>query len=48
FKAIPAGGDTLAATVATGRSHPLLEPFSIDRFDSGRLIDEGAAAGVAH
>ncbi len=48
FKAIPAGGDTLAATLATGRTHDLLEPFSIGRFESGRLIDEGAAAGVAH
>lgn len=48
FKAIPAGGHTLAATVAAGRLHPLLEPFSLARFDSGALIDEGAAAGVAH
>jgi sarcosine oxidase subunit beta len=48
FKAIPAGGDTLAHTVATGELHPLLRPFGLNRFETGRLIDEGAAAGVAH
>jgi len=48
FKAIPAGGDTLASTMATGATHELLKPFSLERFDTGRLVDEGAAAGVAH
>ncbi len=48
FKAIPAGGDTLAYTIANDRPHDLLKPYSLDRFDTGRLIDEGAAAGVAH
>jgi sarcosine oxidase subunit beta len=48
FKAIPAGGDTLASTIATGCLHALLQPYSLDRFDTGRLVDEGAAAGVAH
>jgi sarcosine oxidase subunit beta len=48
YKAIPAGGDTLAWTIAHGRTHALLEPFQLDRFASGRLIDEGAASGVAH
>jgi sarcosine oxidase subunit beta len=48
FKAIPAGGDTMAHTVATGSAHPLIAPFGLDRFGSGALIDEGAAAGVAH
>lgn len=48
FKAIPAGGDTMAHTVATGKPHPLIAPFALDRFESGALIDEGAAAGVAH
>ncbi len=48
FKAIPAGGDTLAWTIANDRPHALLKPFSLERFESGRLIDEGAAAGVAH
>jgi sarcosine oxidase subunit beta len=48
FKAIPAGGDTLAHTMATGTTHELLKPFSLERFDTGALVDEGAAAGVAH
>jgi sarcosine oxidase, subunit beta len=48
YKAIPAGGDTMAHTVATGTPHPLIRGFSLERFKSGSLIDEGAAAGVAH
>jgi sarcosine oxidase subunit beta len=48
FKAIPAGGDTLAWTIAHGEPHELLRPFSLERFNTGKLIDEGAAAGVAH
>ena len=48
FKAIPAGGDTFAYTIANDQAHELVEPFSLDRFAKGRLIDEGAAAGVAH
>ncbi|HEX7011525.1 MAG TPA: sarcosine oxidase subunit beta family protein [Steroidobacteraceae bacterium] len=48
YKAIPAGGDTMAYTVATGQSHPLIRAFGLDRFPRGALIDEGAAAGVAH
>lgn len=48
FKAIPAGGHTMAHTVATGTAHPLIAGFALDRFRTGALIDEGAAAGVAH
>jgi sarcosine oxidase, subunit beta len=48
FKAIPAGGDTMAYTVATGEPHPLITAFSLERFRTGALVDEGAAAGVAH
>jgi sarcosine oxidase subunit beta len=48
YKAVPAGGDTLAATIATDRIHPLIAPFQLDRFETGRLVDEGAASGVAH
>ncbi len=48
FKAIPAGGDTMAYTVATGMPHPLIAKFGLDRFKTGALVDEGAAAGVAH
>jgi len=48
FKAIPAGGWTLAHVLATGRNHALAEPFQLDRFRTGRLVDEAAAAGIAH
>jgi len=48
YKAIPGGGDTMAATVAAGRPHPLIVPFALERFRTGSLVDEGAAAGVAH
>ncbi|HKU14190.1 MAG TPA: sarcosine oxidase subunit beta family protein [Steroidobacteraceae bacterium] len=48
FKAIPAGGDTMAYTVAHDRPHPLIVPFGLDRFARAALVDEGAAAGVAH
>ena len=48
FKAIPVGGWTLAHLLATGRNHELAEPFQLARFHTGRLIDEAAAAGIAH
>ncbi len=48
FKAIPVGGWALAHVLATGESHPLAEPFQLERFVSGRLIDEAAASGIAH
>ena len=48
FKAIPVGGWTLAHLLATGRTHELAEPFGLERFRTGRLIDEAAAAGIAH
>lgn len=48
FKAIPVGGWTLAHWLATGRHHELAEPFQLARFHTGRLIDEAAAAGIAH
>jgi len=48
FKAIPAGGTVLAHSLATGQAHPLAQKFGLDRFRSNRLIDEGAASGIAH
>ncbi len=47
FKAIPAGGTLFAHILATGRHHPISEPFDLARFASGATIDE-AHAGVAH
>lgn len=48
YKAIPAGGDTMAYTIAKDEHHPYISAFGLDRFETGALIDEGAAAGVAH
>ena len=48
FKATPGSGHVFAASLAKGEMHPLAQPFSMDRFYSGALIDEHGAAGVAH
>jgi sarcosine oxidase, subunit beta len=48
FKATPGSGHVFAHTVATGEPHPINAPFALDRFRTGRLIDEAAAAAVAH
>ena len=48
FKAIPAGGWCFAHLLATGQSHELTRAFSLERFAAGALLDEGAAAGIAH
>jgi len=48
FKATPGAAHTLAWTVAKDEPHPINAPFTIDRFRTGRLIDEAAAAAVAH
>ncbi len=48
YKAIPAGGDTMAYTIANDKPHPLIQDFGLERFTRGKLIDEGAASGVAH
>lgn len=48
YKAIPAGGDTFAYTIANDKPHPLIAPFDLERFERGALVDESAASGVAH
>ncbi len=48
FKATPGSGHVFAHTLATGAPHKFNAPFTLDRFRSGRLIDEAAAAAVAH
>ncbi len=48
FKATPGAGDLLAYTIAKDEPHPINAPFNLDRFRNGRLIDEAAAAAVAH
>ncbi|MEM7407266.1 MAG: sarcosine oxidase subunit beta family protein [Pseudomonadota bacterium] len=48
FKATPGSGWVFAHTLATGEPHELNAPFTLERFQSGALIDEHGAAGVAH
>jgi sarcosine oxidase, subunit beta len=48
FKAIPAGGWLTAHDVVHGKAHEVAAPFGMQRFASGALIDESAAASVAH
>ena len=48
FKATPGSGHVFAHTLATGEPHPINAPFTLDRVRTGRLIDEAAAAAVAH
>jgi sarcosine oxidase subunit beta len=48
FKATPGSGYVFADTVANDHPHPLAAAFNIDRFNTGALIDEHGAAGVAH
>jgi sarcosine oxidase subunit beta len=46
FKAIPAGGEGMAALVASGRVPELIAPFAIDRFRRDRVVPERASAGT--
>jgi sarcosine oxidase subunit beta len=48
FKATPGSGHVFAATIARGEPHPIAAPFRLDRFRTGQLIDEAAAAAVSH
>jgi sarcosine oxidase subunit beta len=48
FKATPGSGSVFADTLANGRPHRLAEPYALERFTTGALIDEHGAAAVAH
>ena len=48
FKATPGSAHVFAHTIARDEPHPINAPFTLERFRSGRLIDEAAAAAVAH
>jgi len=48
FKATPGSGYVFAHTLAKDQPHELNQAFSLQRFSTGRLIDEHGAAGVAH
>lgn len=48
FKATPGAGWVFAHTIALDEPHPLAAPFALDRFTTGALVDEHAAAAVSH
>ncbi len=48
YKSTPGSGWVFAYTMAQDRPHELNQPFSLERFATGHLIDEHGAAGVAH
>jgi len=48
FKATPGSAHLFAYTIARDEPHPINAPFTIERFAQGNLIDEAAAAAVAH
>jgi sarcosine oxidase, subunit beta len=48
FKATPGSAHVFAHTIANDEPHPINAPFTIERFADGNLIDEAAAAAVAH
>jgi len=48
FKATPVSGKTMSYTLATDRTHPLIEGFSLDRFRRYELTGEKGAASVGH
>lgn len=48
FKATPISGKTMAATVANGRNHELIEPFRYGRFADFEMVGEKGAASVGH
>ena len=48
FKATPGSANLFAHTIAKDKPHSINAPFSLERFVSGRLVDEHGAAAVAH
>ncbi len=48
FKATPGSGHVFADLIANDRPNKIAEPYALKRFETGFLIDEHGAAGVAH
>ncbi|MDP3897188.1 MAG: sarcosine oxidase subunit beta [Mesorhizobium sp.] len=48
FKATPGSGHVFAHTIAHDEPHKINAGYTLERFRTGRLIDEAAAAAVAH
>ncbi|MFN7194991.1 MAG: sarcosine oxidase subunit beta, partial [bacterium] len=47
-KAPPGSAHVVAWTLAHDEPHPITAPFTLERCREGHLIDEAAAAAVAH
>ena len=48
FKAGPVSGETMAETIATGKTAELISSFNLGRFTTGELVGEKGAAAVGH
>ncbi|MDC3295256.1 sarcosine oxidase subunit beta family protein [bacterium] len=48
FKATPGSGHVFADLIAHDRPNKIAVPYALSRFETGFLIDEHGAAGVAH
>ena len=48
FKATPGSANVFAHTIAKNEAHQINSAFNLDRFTSGKLVDEPGAAAVAH
>jgi len=48
FKATPGSAHLFAHLIAKGEPHKLAAGLTLERYNTGRLIDEAAAAAVAH
>lgn len=46
FKAIPAGGEQMAALIASGKTPELMAPFALDRFAKDRTLADRGSAGT--
>jgi sarcosine oxidase subunit beta len=46
FKGIPAGGEQMAAMIATGQPPPLIAPFALDRFGRDRTLADRGSSGT--
>src|SRR5690625_7812566 len=46
FKGTPGAGYALAHTIAHDEPHEINAPFSLERFETGHLIDEHGAAEI--
>ena len=48
FKAGPVSGETMAETIATGKTAELISSFNLESFTTGELVGEKGAAAVGH